>query len=80
MTALPYGGPAHRKPMIKLIREGEFVAEIDVDLIITDDEWAPYLSLDDANKLDDVRLALRQGNMTTATRLGRVYKLIPVAA
>ena len=44
----------------KLVHEGEYVAEVDVSLIITDDEWSPYLSLLDAYKLDDVRQALRQ--------------------
>lgn len=68
------------KETTKLVHEGDYVAEVDVTLIITDDEWAPYLSLEDANKLDDVRLALRQGDLTTAARLGRIYRLVPVAA
>ncbi|CUS05680.1 conserved protein of unknown function [Candidatus Promineifilum breve] len=63
----------------KLVHEGEYVAEVDVALIITDDEWSPYLSLLDAYKLDDVRQALRQGDIEAAAKLGRVYKLIPVA-
>ena len=44
------------------------------------DEWSPYLSLEDAYKLDDVRQALRQGNLKAAARLARVFKLTPVAA
>ena len=64
----------------KLVHEGEYVAEVDVALIITDDEWSPYLSLLDAYKLDDVRQALRQGDIEAAAKLGRVFKLIPVAA
>jgi hypothetical protein len=28
------------------------VAEVDVELIETDDEWSPYLSLEEAGKLD----------------------------
>ncbi|MBP9502647.1 MAG: hypothetical protein KBF17_10850 [Candidatus Promineofilum sp.] len=67
------------KQTTKLIHEGEFVAEVDVDLIITADEWSPYLSLQDANKLDDVRLALRRGDLETAAKLARVFRLIPVA-
>ncbi len=63
----------------KLVHEGEYVAEVDVALIITDDEWSPYLSLLDAYKLDDVRQALRQGDIAAAAKLGRVYRLIPVA-
>jgi len=66
------------KPVTKLVHEGNYLAEVDVDLIITDDEWSPYLSLEDAYKLDDVRQALRQGNMELATKLARVFTLTPV--
>lgn len=50
-----------------------------MDLVVADDEWAPYLSMDDAYKLDDVREALRHGDLETAGRLGRVFRLLPVA-
>jgi hypothetical protein len=69
-----------RKPTIKFVHEGDYVAEVDVQLIVTDDEWSPYLSLEDAYKLDDVRLALRHGDLKTAARLARVFRLMPVAA
>ena len=48
-----------KRTQTKLVHEGEYVAEVDVELIETGEEWAPYLSLDDAYKLDDVREALR---------------------
>jgi hypothetical protein len=64
--------------MNKLVHEGEYVAEVDVELIITDEDWSPYLSLEDAYKLDDVRQALRRGDIEAASRLGRVYRLTPV--
>jgi len=67
------------KVVTKLVHEGEFVAEVDVVLSVTEDEWSPYLSLQDAYKLDDVRQALRQGDVATASKLGRVFRLIPVA-
>ena len=63
----------------KLVHEGKFVAEVDVDLIETDEGWSPYLSLDDAYKLDDVRDALRRGDLEAATRLARVFKLTPIS-
>lgn len=63
----------------KLIQEGDFVAEVDIDLIVTDDEWSPYLSLEDAYRLDDVRQALRRGDLKTAAKLARLYKLTPIA-
>jgi hypothetical protein len=36
----------------QLVREGDFVAEVDVHLIEADGEWAPYISLDDACRLE----------------------------
>jgi hypothetical protein len=63
----------------KLVRADEYVAEVDVDLIESDEGWSPYLSLDDAHKLDDVRGALREGDLRRAARQARVYKLTPVA-
>ncbi len=67
------------KPVTKLIHEGNYVAEVDVELIINENEWSPYLSLEDAYKLDDVRQALRRDDLDLATKLARVYTLMPVA-
>ena len=38
------------------------------------------LSVEDAYKLDDVRDALKRGDLKAATRIARVYSLTPVAA
>ena len=65
----------------KLVREGDLAAEVEVDLVDAEGGWAPYLSLDDANKLDDVREALRAGDVKRASRLASgVYRLTPVTA
>jgi hypothetical protein len=45
----------NKQPRKKLIHEGQYLAEVDVELLVTDDEWSPYLSVEDAYKLDDVR-------------------------
>ena len=67
------------KPSKRLVREGDFVAEVDVALIESEGGWAPYLSLDDAYRLDDVREALRVGDLQRASTLAsRVYRLTPV--
>lgn len=63
----------------KYIHEGKYVAEVDVELIVTDDEWAPYLSLEDAYKLDDVREALRRGDLESASKIARVFTMQPIA-
>lgn len=67
------------KRYTKLVHEGDYVAEVAVDLIYADEGWSPYLSLDDAYRLDDVREALRQGDMKAAARYAKVYRLTPVA-
>ncbi|MHB8272988.1 hypothetical protein [Bradyrhizobium sp.] len=64
----------------ELIHEGKYAAEVPIELIEDDTAWSPYLSPDDALKLDTVRLALRRGDVTEAARHGRVFELTPVAA
>ncbi len=64
----------------KLVHEGTYVAEVDVESIFTADGWSPYLTVEDACKLDDVRDALRRGDLKAATKIARVYSLTPVAA
>ena len=63
----------------KLVHEGQYVAEVDVELIDMNKGWSPYLSLDDAYKLDDVRNALRLGDVKSAARLARIFTLTPIA-
>lgn len=63
----------------KLVQEGQFVAQVEVDLIETDSGWSPDLSLEDAYKLDDVREALRRMEIQSASREVRVFVLTPVA-
>ena len=69
-----------RRKHTKLVHEGKYVAEVEVELINTEKGWSPYISLDDAMKLDDVREALREGDLTRAKKLAKVYLLTPVAA
>ena len=64
----------------KYIHEGRYVAEVDVDLLEDDAGWSPSLTVKDACRLDDVRDALRRGDLSAAAALARVYKLEPVAA
>ena len=63
----------------KIVREGKYVAEVDVELLEDETGWSPYLSMDDAYKLDDVREALRRGDITAASRASRVFSLTPVS-
>ena len=65
---------------IKLIHEGKYAAEVEIELHYTDDSWSPTMSGDDARKLETVTLALRAGNIAEAAKYGRVFELTPVAA
>jgi hypothetical protein len=69
---------SHRR--VKLVREGQYVAEVDVELIEDDTGWSPYLSPEDAYKLDDVREALRRRDIKAAANLARVFELRQVAS
>ena len=64
----------------KLVHEGRYAAEVEIDLLEENQQWAPYLSMADAKKLDEVRLALRRGDLKAAAALARLYELKPVAA
>jgi len=68
----------NKRQHTKLIHEGQYVAEVAVELIETDEGWAPYLSVEDAYRLDDVRDALRRGDIRSAARQARVFTLAPV--
>ena len=67
------------KKFTKIVHEGNYVAQVDVELIYADEGWSPYLSLDDARKLDEVREALKHGDVKAASKVGRIYKLTRVA-
>jgi hypothetical protein len=57
---------------------GQYMAEVDVELIDTPEGWSPYLSLEDAQKLDDVREALRRGDIDKAANLAHIYRITPI--
>lgn len=67
-----------RRMKTKCVHEGQYVAEVEVALIEDETGWSPYLSVEDAYKLDDVRDALRRGDLDSAARYGRIYELRPV--
>lgn len=70
----------HDECVTKFIREGRWVAEVDVTLLHTGHDWSPYLSSQDVCRLDGVRAALRLGDVAAAAREARVFELRAVAA
>ena len=63
----------------KIVREGNYLAEVDIELLETGEGWSPYLSLEDARKLDRIREAIRQGDINTASKLSKEFQLKPIA-
>jgi len=63
----------------RLAQAGECLASVDVDWLQSETGWSPYLSWRDAQKLDDVREALRRGDLKAAGQMARVYQLTLVA-
>lgn len=64
----------------KYVHEGAYVGEVNVELFEDDTGWSPYLTVEDACRLDDVRDALRRGDIAAASRLARVFRLEPVVS
>lgn len=69
-----------KRKQLKSIREGKYLAEVSVELLETNESWSPYLSLEDAYKLDDVREALNKNDLEKAMSLAKIYTLEPVSA
>jgi hypothetical protein len=67
-----------KRRQTKLVHAGKYVAEVEIELIISEEGWSPYLSVEDAKKLDEVKLALRRDDLKAASRLSRVFTLTPV--
>lgn len=69
----------NKQSSTKLVRAGSYAAEVDVELLTEPGGWEPYLSASDAQKLDDVREALKRGDVAAASRAARVFRLEPIA-
>jgi hypothetical protein len=68
-----------RRRSTELIHEGKYAAEVVVELSYSDESWSPTMSIDDARKLERVRLALRCGDIAEAAKDGQVFELKLVA-
>ncbi len=64
----------------EFLHEGKYAAEVAIELIYSEESWSPTMLLDDARKIEAVRLALRRGDIAEAAQYGGVFELTPVAA
>lgn len=69
-----------KRKLREFVREASYAAEVLVEFHYADESWSPSMSMDDARKLEAVRLALRRGDIAEAAKYGRVFELKPVAA
>ena len=69
-----------KRKSIELVREGNYAAEVTIELLYNDESWSPTMSLDDAKKLQAARLALQRGDIAEASKYGRVFELTPITA
>lgn len=67
-----------KRPYTENLHEGRYAAEVQVELIETDDAWSPYYSPDDVRKLERVHSALRRGDVLAASKDARVFELLPL--
>ncbi len=68
------------RKVTRLVHAGKYVAEVTIASIPDDGAWGPYLSLEDALKLERVEKALRDGDLRAASKDAKVYEMKPVAA
>ena len=69
-----------KRKTVEFIHVGRYAAEVPVELIEEEGGWSPYLSPEDATKLDTVRRALKEGDVKAAAKLARVFELLPISA
>jgi Asp-tRNA(Asn)/Glu-tRNA(Gln) amidotransferase C subunit len=62
----------------KMIHVGRYVAEVDIEIEESTDDWAPYISLQDALRMDEVREALQRGDIISASKEASVFEISPV--
>jgi hypothetical protein len=65
-----------KKVRTRLIKEGNYLAEVEVELLYDIDAWSPHISLEDVEKLDRVRLALRERNLEEAAKYSLIYDVV----
>ncbi|WP_339763664.1 hypothetical protein [uncultured Hoeflea sp.] len=73
---------ARFEQVTRLVEEGGYIAKIPVTLIYESADptnWGPYLSAEDALKLDEVRSALKRRDIPAAARYGEIFELTKVA-
>jgi len=64
-----------KKTRVKIIHEGDYFSEVPIEIEESAGPWAPYVSVEEARKLDSVRRALRRKDIAEAGKFGKVYRV-----
>ncbi len=68
------------RPRVEFIHEGQYAAEVEIELHRATTPLVADLSGEDARSLKPSRLALRARDVAEAAKYGRVFELTPVTA
>jgi hypothetical protein len=71
---------AMKKARTELVHVGKYAAEVSIEIIEDEGDWSPYVSFEDAKKIEAVRLALENGDVSRAAQYARVFELLPISA
>ena len=63
----------------EFVREGRYVAEIDIRCEDDGSPWSPVVVKEDEFKADRVRAALKRGDIAAAAKEAKVYELTLLA-
>lgn len=67
-----------KKRQERFVHVGDFVARLEIDLIFNEDSWTPCISLEDAKKMDKIRLLLQKGDYKSASENAEIFRLTPI--
>ena len=65
---------------VRHIHEGRYAADVSIMFHYDGSGWDPTIDREDVEKLERVRLALRNGDMAAAAKDAKIYELLPVSA
>ncbi len=71
----------NEREIVKLLRVDDYVAEVDVTFLGDESDptgWTPTFSINDVRKMEAVERALKEGDLSTAGKLARIFTLKPV--
>ena len=66
--------------LTEYVREGQYLAEVEVACLFDERRFTSKIRDGEAEKLENVRRAMRAGDLKAAAKLATIYELSPIAA